>query len=374
MDTTIINRLAVRLREYKEADLNGAFEKVRVDAPNLSVPEQNGLRDMAARDRQLELKRLVGERLGGSFENEPVNEWIVHRWGGITRFAVSDRERITGFRDHLAAGRITRQEFGRISSLSKIASFVNPSGYFVYDSRVAFALDGLLLDLSRTDSELRVRFFPIPSAQGGRDEMMRRMIAQEHPGAGYLTPADTYAEYNALILALANNEHLKKDLPSCWVEMLLFYLGRTGGEIEDLFDFSAIKAAVRQAKKKQTKAGTSKNNVANFAGEKGEKVLPLIPGQKIRGRVVLAGYDIPYEGRRYYLFVGKRGRYHFIGLLTRKGSETLDDSDMVSLLERHGLDRKGKDYIYRRLEPYDEAAARAELDAIKTIMTDGQTH
>ena len=370
MDTSIINRLAERLREYKETDLNGAFEKVRFDAPNLSVEEQNRLKGMEARDRQLELKRLVGERLQGSFENEPVNEWIVHTWGGITRFDVSKSERITGFRDHLAAGRLTGREFARISSLSKIASFANRERYFVYDSRVAFALDGFLLDLMRKDNKLKVRFFPIPSAQAqvGRDEMMRRMIAQEHPGAEYLTPADTYAEYNALILALANNEHLKKELPSCWVEMLLFYLGRTGGEVEDLFDFNTIRAGVRQEKKRSP---SKKKGKALGGAEEELPVISLDRSRKPAQRDVLFGYDIRYGDRRYYLFVGRKPSFHYIELLDKKG-ETLDGCDLVPVLERRGFNTRRKGYIYKRLDPFDEAAARAELEDIKTLLANEQ--
>lgn len=369
MEERIITKLAEQLAKYKDADLNVCFSRVQYDCPILSVEEQDALMVMQAFPRQLELKRLVGKRLDGSFENDQVNEWIVHKWGGITKFDVSNRERITGFRDHLAAGQLTRREFDRISSLSKIASFVNPGEYFVYDSRVAFALDGLLLDLLRKDSKLRVKYFPLPQARGRRDEIMRRMIENEHPGTEYLTRIETYAKYNTLILALAETEPLKKELPSCWVEMLLFYLGRTDGEIERLFDFSTIKTEDMKEKKRSP----LKNRKAQGNVREKLSVIPLDSSRRPSGRNVLFGYDILHEEKRYYLFVGEKPSFHYIELLDHKGV-TLDGCGIVPKLERRGFNKKGKGYIYKRLEPYNEAAARAELEAIKSIMTDGQRH
>lgn len=371
MEDSIVTQLADRLKDYKNINLNESFSMVRYDCPILSEREQEILRERDAFPRQLELKRMVGDKLAGSFENRIVNEWIVHYWGGIRRFDISDNTRITTFRDHLVAGTITKKEFARISSLSKIASFVNPQGCFVYDSRVAFALDGLLLKVKQKESQLNVKFFLLPSSQGGRDEMMRRMIEQEHPGAEYFSPNETYTEYNALILSLAQNKKLRKELPSCWIEMLLFHIGRTGGEIESLFDFSVIRSEVKQARRKQKKTISSERKTAERYRDENKQILPLTPEQKLRGgRIVQKGYDILFGGFRYYLFIGKRS-FYYVELLTVKSSQTLDSCPLVPELESRGFNKKGKDYIYKQLAPYNEGEARGLLEDIKELMTKG---
>lgn len=74
MEDSIVTQLADRLKDYKNINLNESFSMVRYDCPVLSEREQEILRERDAFPRQLELKRMVGDKLAGSFENRIVNE------------------------------------------------------------------------------------------------------------------------------------------------------------------------------------------------------------------------------------------------------------------------------------------------------------
>ena len=374
MDKVIIKGLVKQLKPFVSYNLNESFTKVRYDCPGITQEEQSRLVSLDAFPGQLELKIVVGNLLNGSFTNWEVNEWIVHQWGGIRAFDVSKHTRITEFRDHLVNGRLLSSEFQRISSLSKIASFVSSDEYFIYDSRVAFSLDGLLLKIWRDNPNMPIRFFPLPSAQGGRDVMMRRMINNLCPNASYLSIEETYTEYNNLILTLNKKKELNNDLPPCWIEMLLFALGKTDGVIERMFDFSRIKEEIKARITQQHNNNRTTSTKSGGRKEKQEsKVVTLLSGTKIRGgRIVQYGYDIQYGSQRYYWFIGNKKTFRYIELLSKKGSESLDKCDIIPELERRGFDVKGKDYIYMRLDPYNETEAKALLEEIANKMRDAK--
>lgn len=373
MNNLIIKELAKQLSRYASINLNEFYSNVRYDCPGLSQETQTRLKKLDAFPGQMELKRFVGELLQGSFENEEVNTWIVHQWGNISRFDTTKRERITGFRDHLAQGSITRNEFNRISSLSKIASFVSRDRFFVYDSRVAFSLDGLLLKVKQENPKLDVKYFHIPKAQGGRDEMMRRTISQQYPNADYYTKEETYAEYNSLILNLNKEKVLNKHLPPCWIEMLLFALGKTGGIIDQEVVPSQIRANVKAQKKRANNEKKGKKSAPrNKKNSETSKVTRLTNGSTKRSRKVLFGYSVPFEGNNYYLFVGQKPSFEYLELLTENKSELIEDCSLYHKLKRDYLgDKEGKDFIYKRLKPYDESEAKRLLKLILKRMTNG---
>ena len=372
MNKDIVKGLATLLKPFVSFNLNDYFTKLRFDCPGISMDEQNRLNTIEAFHGQLELKRLVGELLQGSFTNWEVDEWIVHKWGGIPAFDVSKHNRITEFRDHLANGRLLPIEFQRISSLSKIASFVSRDKYFIYDSRVAFSLDGLLLKMWQGNPNLPIQFFPLPSAQGGRDKMMRRMICQLCPDANYLSKEETYIEYNNLILDLSKEKEIKNDLPPCWIEMLLFVLGKTNGVTEGWFDFSRIKEEVKTRIKQQNNTSRRIKPAAKKKQKNQEsKVIRLSNGTRLRGnRIVQSGYDLLYKDKRFYWFIGNKKTFRYIELLANKGSESLEGCDILPLLENRGFNVRGKDYIYKRINRDNDREAESMLEEILKQMID----
>ena len=80
-----------------------------------------------------------------------IEYWIIQTWGGIRRFKKNkiNDQRIAELYDRLDKGSLSRDLFGCISSLSKVASFFNPSEYTIYDSRAIFSLNWLLLKSAR---------------------------------------------------------------------------------------------------------------------------------------------------------------------------------------------------------------------------------
>ena len=238
MKERVINYLCSKLKEFSSSvNLDHTYQNTKYDCPLLSVSEINELEKESPLKRQIKLKRLVSKELMDNFEHWDANEWIVHEWGGIRRFNVNNHHRIFAFRDQLTHGSL--DNLNCISSLSKIASFVRPQSFFVYDSRVAFAINGILLDFVKQHPKERnhVVFFPIPSAPGQRKQQMEFAINRTVLNAPFIPEADSYIDYNKLVLTLGKK--LNNNQPPCWVEMLLFELGKTNGIISQLCGISA---------------------------------------------------------------------------------------------------------------------------------------
>lgn len=74
--------------------------------------------------------------------------WIIQEWGGISSFKRKDVNdaKILKFLDELKNRSLTKASFDRISSFSKIAAFMQPHEYVIYDSRVIYSLNWLLFN------------------------------------------------------------------------------------------------------------------------------------------------------------------------------------------------------------------------------------
>lgn len=94
--------------------------------------------------------------------------WIIQEWGGISSFKhnnVNDTK-ILKFITELDKKSLTKNSFERISSFSKVASFINPTEYVIYDSRVIYALNWLLFNYAP-----EVELFTQP--QGRNSELIK---------------------------------------------------------------------------------------------------------------------------------------------------------------------------------------------------------
>ncbi|MGZ8935547.1 MAG: hypothetical protein ACXW04_11680 [Methylobacter sp.] len=69
--------------------------------------------------------------------------WAIQDWGGIGSFKRNDKNdrRINSFIEELKKKSLTRSFFECISSLSKVAAFINPDEYAIYDSRAIYTLN-----------------------------------------------------------------------------------------------------------------------------------------------------------------------------------------------------------------------------------------
>ena len=151
--------------------------------------------------------------------------WVIREWGKIGSFKKNENnnKRIEKFIKDLPSGRLSRSTFDAISSLSKIASFIEPKKYVIYDSRVIYSLNWLLFNYTNER-----RMFPQPvgrSASLSKYDMQTifRLAKQDFE---YRSHKIAFHEYCSLIRELsplifgAGSEPYK-------LEMLLFTIAPT---------------------------------------------------------------------------------------------------------------------------------------------------
>jgi hypothetical protein len=83
--------------------------------------------------------------------------WIIRDWGGIYTGETGTNKVLSQLRDGLPAS------FERISSKSKVLSFRDPENNIIYDSRVAYVLNWIILSRNAGD-----KYFPIPEGRNTR--------------------------------------------------------------------------------------------------------------------------------------------------------------------------------------------------------------
>ena len=198
--------------------------KASIDCPFLPPAAKERISQLPTNYMQnVLLKEDLSDVMNGHYDFDDYNLafWIINTWGGITRFKknVINKERIRDFIASLHTGVTT---LNCISSLSKVASFITPTDYFVYDSRVAYSLNWLLLKAGAKNG-----FFFNPYSRNKKLNhfSIERIIEKEVPGNNvYLNNSITYDSYNKLIIKLYNDLSKKaKDLKHAFeLEMLLF--------------------------------------------------------------------------------------------------------------------------------------------------------
>lgn len=148
--------------------------------------------------------------------------WVINEWGGIKSFKRNDKnnEKIKNFTSELIKGKLSRNSFSNISSLSKIASFIDPENYTIYDSRVIYSLNWLLFNKSDSKS-----LFPQPAGRNSDiskydQETIFRLSGMDFSYKPYNT---AYHEYCNLIKTLSKTVFPDTDRPY-YLEMLLFMI------------------------------------------------------------------------------------------------------------------------------------------------------
>ncbi len=348
----VVKQLSASLMPFLGVNLDKTYSRTRFDFPDLSQEQVCSLRALNPCERQIRLKEYASQVLEGSFEEWGKDAWIVHRWGGISKFNVGNHDRITSFRDALQQGNAV--PFNCISSLSKIAAFVSPTIYFVYDSRVAFALNGLLLDLLEKEKP-NILFFPIPSALGGRNIAMNQIITQRVHNPVYYSDQQAYLIYNQLIQQLYQELFPGTDkYQPCRIEMLLFELGKTNGVIAQKVGIGS-KHNTSKAKQFTERSASVEDDISS-----------LKEGTVILGRSVHSGYKIIRGGTEIYLFVGKDKIKTFCEVLSKSGQYQID-----SKLTENGFERKGgsSPYYIKRFDVDGIDRALSFMDTIKELFS-----
>ncbi len=162
------------------------------------------------------------ENLAPLLENDTDRKshfWIIQKWGGIRTFkdTPENQRRIHSFERQLCEGKMTREIFGVISSLSKVASFKKADTYSIYDSRVIFALNWLLF--CHTE---KPNLFPQPLGRNAELADIDANTLMTLSGRSFTVRSHktAYFEYCDLMKKVAK-EALKQERPY-HAEMLLF--------------------------------------------------------------------------------------------------------------------------------------------------------
>jgi len=151
--------------------------------------------------------------------------WLVQQWGGIGSFKKCERNdlRIKKFINELSKGKLTRNSFDCISSLSKIASFLDPEKYVIYDSRVIYSLNWLLFNYSNIRS-----LYPQPIGRSAilAQYDMQTIFRLTKKKYEYISYKNAFHDYCSLVgklspLVLGENANPYK------LEMLLFLIAPT---------------------------------------------------------------------------------------------------------------------------------------------------
>ena len=146
--------------------------------------------------------------------------WIVRKWGGIIRFQQNEKnnKKIITFKKELLENKLSRNSFSTISSLSKIASFLNPKKYVIYDSRVTYSLNYLLLISGEN------KFFPFVKGRNSTlNEYEYSKKLKNNKSYTFYKRESAYHIYCNLILELSK---IFNDKPYN-LEMLLFTIAPT---------------------------------------------------------------------------------------------------------------------------------------------------
>ena len=190
------------------------------------------------------LKSILSKALNSyaidSQEFETIALWIIHDWGRINTG-------LDTMKNVLEFLRTERPKFKRIASTSKVGGFMTPTKRIIYDSRVAYTVNWIILSENAGD-----KFFPIPEGRNSKmqafnlDVLIRlkfiniyRPDKTENWKSGryishkdneiYVPKADAYYELNKLVGKV--NQVLWNDsrkLEPFYTERLLFALADKG--------------------------------------------------------------------------------------------------------------------------------------------------
>lgn len=199
--------------EEKKEYLNGLLLRKKIEA------------------KLLELKNSDAEKF------QALCLWIIKDWGGIKGGKEENNIKlIDSFKNKNIIS------FTRIASTSKIASFMYPKKYVIYDSRVAYSLNWIILAENAGQ-----KFFPIPEGRNSKmqafnmnvlirlknisnykplhlDETNKRSYINEKDKFCYIPKETAYTELNNLITQLSKKlwKSSEKSELLYLTEMLLF--------------------------------------------------------------------------------------------------------------------------------------------------------
>lgn len=86
-----------------------------------------------------------------------ISFWVIKNWGGINLKNEKVKDLVDLFLLNKSAG------FDKIASISKIAAFLYPEDFIIYDSRVAYTLNWIILSQNAGN-----KYFPLPEGRNSK--------------------------------------------------------------------------------------------------------------------------------------------------------------------------------------------------------------
>lgn len=211
------------------------------DLSVLNESEIEDLNKLVPFEREIILKERVRVKLHEFKEadTDKFNQlclWIIKDWGGI--LTAKDDDTIELVSSFLQA---EKPSYKRIASASKVGSYMYPEKYIIYDSRVAYSLNWIILSEKAGDF-----YFPIPNGRNSKmmafdmnvlirmkniekyrpetvGAMDNRLYITQKDKSLYIPEKESYTELNKLITEVNNKLWSgEKANKLYYTEMLLF--------------------------------------------------------------------------------------------------------------------------------------------------------
>ncbi len=114
-------------------------------------------------NKEINLKKIVGQKLNDSFKSnkeqfDKLCLWVIKEWGGIK--SAKDEETLKLIQVFINQ---ENPNFERIASTSKVGAYMYPDKNVIYDSRVAYSINWIIL--SQNIGQI---YFPIPSGRNSK--------------------------------------------------------------------------------------------------------------------------------------------------------------------------------------------------------------
>lgn len=334
-------------------------------------------------DQQLALKRIVSERLSGEFSHSDTNGWIVNTWGRISNFDAkrniiingTEKNRVEWYKDALESGHLDNNLIRSISSLSKISSFIKPREYFVYDSRVAVALNWLIYRCYDELSDDCRKFFWMPQSRNKREIIMKSIINRGEDA--YFSKSDSFFNYCELVKKLYDNLKHRSDLQEpAEIEILLFMLAETTPRGEDPYANVVERdlgfAELRRGLNSQNNQNTNQRSIRNQSSRIDSAIGSIIESSHANGKrkadaskhkkdgniSILGPREVmSINSHELELYVGEDKKGYLCKYKFREANvdkhEVFNGSSVLSIL--NGAQRTKKNYDYQYCESIEEA-------------------
>lgn len=162
-----INKIVAHLEQYKDqlAELYNWKSNITqlVEFGIITNEEHKYLKSLSPFDKEIILKDKVNAALLQSHKTDSARfhqlcMWIIKDWGGIR--AAEDENTRQLIVEFLQS---EKPKFKRIASSSKVGAYMYPTENIIYDARVAYSLNWILLKTGQAKT-----FFPVPEGRNSK--------------------------------------------------------------------------------------------------------------------------------------------------------------------------------------------------------------